>query len=383
MGDITKPTEALLARLAAKPDKAARTDVAAGIGRALEVGTLSSSERTIAQDIVRHLAMDVERQVRASLAKAVRASADLPHDVAMALASDVAAVAAPILTDSMVLTDQDLLAIIEAGDSAKQLAVAERAHVSESVAEALVERGDEDVVVAVVANPGAELGEPALGRALDRFGDSPRLHEPMIGRSELPINVAERLVSVVSERLREELVKRHELSPDLAADLVLDGRERATLALISDTEEPAQIAKLVAEMNAHGRLTDSILVRAACTGDLSFMELGLAVRAGVPIVNAQALVHDVGRKGLAALIKRAGVAERDRPVLRAAVIAACEAELGDAPGGRERFAEIVIERVLTTFDAGEAGVAEEDAEYLIKKLSTYSDTRRETPSPRA
>ena len=241
----------------------------------------------------------------------------------------------------------------------------------------MVERGDEDVVVAVVTNPGAELREPALDRALDRFGDSPRLQEPMIGRSELPISVSERLVSVVSERLRDELVKRHAMSADLATDLVLDGRERATLALISDTEQPDQVAKMVAEMHAHGRLTDSILVRAACTGDLSFLELGLAVRTGVPIVNAKALVHDAGRKGLSALIERAGIAKRDQPVLRAAVVAACETELGDAPGGRERFAEIVIERVLTTFDAGEAGVSEEDAEYLIKKLSTYSGVRRE------
>ena len=377
MSDSTASTEAMLARLAAKPDAAARTDVATGIGRALDAGALSNSERAIARDIVRHLAADVERQVRESLAKAVRASADLPHDVAMALASDVATVAAPILTDSTVLSDHDLLAVIEAGDSAKQLAVAGRSHVSESVAEALVERGDEDVVVAVVTNPGAELREPALDRALDRFGDSPRLQEPMIGRSELPISVSERLVSVVSERLRDELVKRHAMSADLATDLVLDGRERATLALISDTEQPDQVAKMVAEMHAHGRLTDSILVRAACTGDLSFLELGLAVRTGVPIVNAKALVHDAGRKGLSALIERAGIAKRDQPVLRAAVVAACETELGDAPGGRERFAEIVIERVLTTFDAGEAGVSEEDAEYLIKKLSTYSGVRRE------
>lgn len=380
MSDTNGPTGALLERLAAKPDAKARTEVAAGVGQALDAGVLSDSERAIAQDIVRSLASDVERRVRENLAKAVRASSDLPHDVAMTLANDVAAVATPILTSSSVLSDADLLAVVEAGDTAKQLAVAERSHVSESVAEALVERGDEDVVVAVVSNPGAELGEPALERAIDRFGDSPRVQEPIVARSELPIAVAERLVSMVSEQLRDELVKRHAMSPDLAADLVLDGRERATLALVSDSHKVSDVAQLVAEMNAHGRLTDSILVRAACTGDLTFLELGLAVRAGVPIINAQTLVHDVGSKGLKALIERAGVAEKDRPVLHAAFMAAREVELDDAPGGRERFAEIVIERVLTTFDAEEAGISEEDAEYLIKKLSKYSDERREQVS---
>lgn len=378
-GDDAAPTFAqLMAKLAKSATADARAEVADAIGRSIDSPDLGDNERDIALDIVRKLAGDIEQQVRRNLADAVRQSVGLPHDVALKLAKDVADVSLPIISESVVLTDGDLVSLVEEGDTAKQLAIANRDEVSEAVAGALVDRGNEDVVVAVVSNPGAELNEPALGRALDRFGDSPRLQEPMVARSTLPVGVAERLVSLVSDKLKNELVSRHEISPDMAADLVLEGRERATLSLVSDDGPSQRVEDLVREMARNGRLTDSILLRAACTGDLAFVSAGLAVRAKIPFQNADLLVNDDGGKGLRSLTAKAGISEHDRIILRAAVDVARSTEMIDAPGARDRFAETVLERVLTTFDADEEGFSEEDAEYLIKKLSKYTEKHHET-----
>jgi uncharacterized protein (DUF2336 family) len=353
--------------------------VADAIGRSIDSPAIGDKERDIALDIVRRLAGDIVQQVRQNLADAVRQSVGLPHDVALKLAQDVADVSLPFIAESVVLTDDDLIGIVEEGDTAKQLAIANRDEVSEQVVGALVDQGNEDVVVAVVSNPGAILGEPALGRALDRFGDSPRLQEPMVARNALPVGIAERLVTLVSDKLKDELVRRHEISPDLAADLVLEGRERATLDLVSDDGPAERVEELAREMARNGRLTDSILLRAACTGDLGFVAAGLAVRAKIPFRNADMLVHDDGEKALRSLTVKAGLGEHDRIILRAAVDVARSTEMVDAPDARDRFAETVLERVLTTFDAEEAAFSEEDAEYLIKKLSKYTERRRENP----
>ncbi len=249
----------------------------------------------------------------------MRRSQNLPHDVALTLARDIASVATPVLSESSVLTDADLVSLIAAEDEAKQLAVAGRATLSEAVADALVAHGSEDVVVAVVSNPGAALAEPTLDLALDRFPNSERVHSPMIARDTLPVTIAERLVAMVSERLQGELVRRHALPADLATDLILDGRERATLALVDDNSPPERVEDLVRSLARGGRLTSSIIVRAACVGDLAFVETALAVMADVPVENAGRLVHDVGRRGLEALADKAGVGARDRIVLRIAV----------------------------------------------------------------
>lgn len=379
-GDNVAPTLAqLMAKLSQSSTPDARAEVADAIGRSIDSPAIGDKERDIALDIVRRLAGDIVQQVRQNLADAVRQSVGLPHDVALKLAQDVADVSLPFIAESVVLTDDDLIGIVEEGDTAKQLAIANRDEVSEQVVGALVDQGNEDVVVAVVSNPGAILGEPALGRALDRFGDSPRLQEPMVARNALPVGIAERLVTLVSDKLKDELVRRHEISPDLAADLVLEGRERATLDLVSDDGPAERVEELAREMARNGRLTDSILLRAACTGDLGFVAAGLAVRAKIPFRNADMLVHDDGEKALRSLTVKAGLGEHDRIILRAAVDVARSTEMVDAPDARDRFAETVLERVLTTFDAEEAAFSEEDAEYLIKKLSKYTERRRENP----
>src|SRR5581483_3368274 len=110
--------------------------------------------------------------------------------------------------------------------------------------------------------------------------------------------VAERLVVMVSEKLREHLLTHHALPAALASDVVLQSRERATLGLSAQASRH-ELGRLVRQMQRHHRLTPSLILRALCMGDLAFFETALAVRARVPAENAQVLVHDAGGKGLA------------------------------------------------------------------------------------
>src|SRR5207249_4235467 len=94
---------------------------------------LTADELQIAQDIIRLMAKDASVAVRTALAQRLRNAKRLPHDVALRMAHDVEVVALPILTDSSVLTDADLVAIVRNGAAAKQEAIAGRASVSEEV----------------------------------------------------------------------------------------------------------------------------------------------------------------------------------------------------------------------------------------------------------
>ena len=66
---------------------------------------LSENERLYAAKILDHLANDAAELVRKSLAVTLQNSPNLPHDLALRLARDVDAVAAPVLTNSPVLSD--------------------------------------------------------------------------------------------------------------------------------------------------------------------------------------------------------------------------------------------------------------------------------------
>lgn len=355
-------------KLLSDPSTDNRAFTAQKVAAAFAAGSLGERERVLAEEIFRIMARDVELKVREALSRSIRLSPDLPHDVAVALANDIAAVALPVIEASSVLTDDDLLTIIQSKPAEYQVAVAGRAVVSERISDALVDTRNEDVVARLVANEGARLTEQAMTRVLDDFGHVKRISNPMAERSVLPLTIAERLVTLVSEKIRDHLVTHHDLSPDVAMDLLLDSRERATLNLLGGTADAPDVFELVDQLHANGRLTPTIVMRALCMGDLSFFEVAMAKLAEIPVVNAHQLIHDRGGKGLERLFKRCGLPPQSLPVAKTALQAIDELALM-TDGDRQTMRQLMIERVLTQF---EEGMDPENLDYFITKIAGRS-----------
>lgn len=350
------------------PSPSARAATAEKIGELYGGETLSEMERSIASDIFRALIRDAEIRVRRALSETLKENPDVPHDVALALANDVGEVAEPVLESSEVLTDEDLISIIRTKPEPYQLAVARRAFVSESVSDALVDTQNENVVATLVANDGAMISEPTMQRVLDDFGGSERIKTNLAQRRALPIAVAERLVTLVSEKLREHILTHHRLSDGVTTDLLLASRERATIGLLEKGTDTLDVIQLVDQLHANDRLTDTIIVRALCQGDLTFFETALARRAGIPVANAYQLVHDRGELAMRRLFEKAGMAEQYVEMARIGVplVEELKATAGD---DRERFRQVMIERILTRL---EEDIDPDNFDYLLGKLGQDS-----------
>jgi uncharacterized protein (DUF2336 family) len=359
-----KLSAADVARLAGNSSETVRAETARKVATAYK-GGLSESERALADEIFRVLLKDAAERVRVALSDSLKASPNVPRDVVLGLASDVAAVATPMLQSSSVLSDADLIDIVRRHGAAHQVAIAQRATVSAEVADALADTHDETVVATLVGNEGASLRETTLQKVLDEFADSEAVHKPMVMRRSLPLSVSERLVTLVSDKLREHLVARHALPGELAAELVLESRERATVSLTDGAGDRMDVAELVRHLARNHRLTPTLALRAICMGDMAFFELALAELCNIPVVNAHTLINDEGPRGLRAICKRAGIPPDTFRFIAAAVEVARETRDDGLPGGRQRFVARMIERVLTKIE-DELGDA--DADYLIARL---------------
>jgi len=352
-----------VARLLAEPSPEMRADLAQKVGDTLGDTGLKPGEIALAHDIVRILAWDVEEQVRAALSHGLRHARTLPRDVALKLAEDVDTVALPLLADSLMLSDDDLVAIVRHGSLRKQETIAGRPGLGEVMSDALIIHGGEPAVVVLMNNRTARIAEASMNRAVTRFEGSERVKRAMVLRDSLPATVAERLAALVSKELQEHLVRTHALSPEVAADIVLTAREHAVIRLsMGSSDEDLQ--RMVTQMQHNGRLTPTLMLRAMCTGDIGFFEAALAVKAGVPLENAQALVHDRGRAGFAALYRKAALPEQLYAAMRAAVDVVDETGFDGNPRDLERFRARVISRVLTLVES----VDPADADYLLDKL---------------
>ena len=357
-------TQADVLKLLEEPSAETRAATAEKVGAYFASDAPSEAERKLAEDIFRSMVRDAELRVRKALAETLKGSPELPHDVAVSLVNDVDEVALPVIESAVVLSDEDLLEIVEAQGRERQIAVARRKEVSAKVADRLAVRGDEEVVATLVSNDGAELHEATLERVIDRFPESDAVKTPLVHRQKLPLKVAERLVNMVSESLREHLATHHELSPAMAADLLLESRERATVSLLTPGNQAPDVVALVEQLHKNGRLTPTLIVRALCMGDLTFFEAALAKRAGIPVANAYQLVHDRGELGLERLFEKA---DMPKSLLRITRIGACIAREMSVTGGDDRdlFRKVMIERVLTQLDEDIDG---ENFDYLIAKL---------------
>ncbi|MDD5586824.1 MAG: DUF2336 domain-containing protein [Alphaproteobacteria bacterium] len=352
-----------VARLLKEPSPHVRAEIAGKLAQEIDSPRLTESEYGLAQEIVRLMAKDIETTVRLALAQSLRHAVRLPHDVAVQLAHDVETVALPILEHSTVLTDEDLVAIIDKGPPLKHEAIANRTNVSAEVSDALITKADEKAVTVLMNNITAQITEQSLGKAITRFQASDSVKEAMVKRATLPITVAERLTALVSDKLKDYLMAHHDLSPSVAADLVLQGREQSVVGLAPGRSEK-DIEKLVAQMYDNNRLTPSIVLRALCMGEVTFFESALAIMANVPLLNARILIHDGGILGLKTLYEKAGMPPGLLSIVRAALDIVHETELDGEHGDITRYRARVIERVLTRFE----DTSSEDIDYLLAKL---------------
>ena len=252
MSSSLKPED--VARLLTDKSPDSRAGLVAKVAGELDGSALSDQERGIAEDIVRQMAKDASEIVREAVALNLKSSRNLPHDVAKTLAEDIDSVALPVLQFSEVLTDEDLTDLLERVPESKQVAMAQRATVSEALSQALVEKGSRSAVETLVGNAGAEINEASFGRALDRFGESEVLQENIVKRGTLPLTISERLVTIVSEQLQDYLVTHHDLSADMASELIMRSRERATVTLVTDDADEKDVEQLAGQLIANGRL---------------------------------------------------------------------------------------------------------------------------------
>jgi len=365
-----KVSRADVERLLQDPSGEVRADAAAKIathyGGSADFG---EQEKKLAEEIFSLMCRDAEERVRAALSANLKDCEFLPHDIAVTLADDVAAVSKPILQYSSVLTDEDLINIVESTGEEKQKAIASRAVVSENLSDALIDTRNEAVVGTLVANDGAKISTVSMQRVLDEFQESEMIQSSLISRSRLPMEVSERLVSMVSEKLGEELMLRHELPSDQVSDLILQSREKATLGLIGQDHDPADFRRLIVHLYQNDRLTPTIMLRAICMGDMDFFEGSLAVRSRIPLSSTREALMRGDQSQITGLLDKAEMPKSLRPAFLAAIQVEGETEYDGEDGDRERFQRRMIERIITNFENPDEAMGDDNIEYLMAKLA--------------
>lgn len=179
-------------------------------------------DRTFFGDLMEELAFSLERQVREDLARKIASESEMPHKLIWRLANDEIPVARPVLEQSPVLSEDDLIDISTRHGQEHLLAITKRRELSKRLSAVLAERGNQDVVESLIINPRAELSPDTIDLLAGRSRVCERIQSALVLRKDIPREIFLDVLKHASEKVRRD-IKRELTSRDEAKlDEVVD-----------------------------------------------------------------------------------------------------------------------------------------------------------------
>ncbi len=265
----------------------------------------NTTEQEHFSEILGAVARTMETEVRMELSRRLATIAEAPRDLVLQLAHDEeVSVAAPILEKSTVLTQGDLLEIVERCGNRHRAVVAIRPDLDERISEALVDHGDDQVVGVLVNNCNASIAPNTLEKVAARAANNETLQGPLVGRADLPPDVMHEMYWAVSDKLRSRILERSaQLDPEVV-DKVLVQLERKFLKGngLRETER-SQAQKFIDRKAATRELSETLLINLVRTNKLEELVCGFAHLIKIDGVTARRILLDPSGEALAIACK--------------------------------------------------------------------------------
>jgi uncharacterized protein (DUF2336 family) len=177
-------------------------------------------------DVIGCLIEEIEAKALAELARRIAPIANAPAGVVGTLAkNDDIAIAGPVLKQAR-LAEPDLMYIAENKSQAHLLAMSTRLGISEALSDILVERGDREVARSIANNEHARLSDSAFTKLVERAEQDGVLAEKVGMRTDIPPRLFRQLVIQASEVVQKRLLAK--AKPETQAEI------RRVLAQVTD-----------------------------------------------------------------------------------------------------------------------------------------------------
>jgi uncharacterized protein (DUF2336 family) len=264
---------------------------------------LTDHERVLMSNILRRLLHNAEMSVRRELANKLAAMDNVPHDLIVTLANDDIEVAHPILEKSELLQDTDLVEIIRHRTLQHQLSIAMRRSVSEGVADALVENGDEDVVKELLENTNAHISRATMEYLVEQSKRVDSYQNPILHRPDLDPELAKSMYWWVSAALRKYVMEQFEIDAT-QLDEKLDTTVTEITARESETGvNVSKAGELAQRLADAGQITSETMIQVLRRGEIPLFEAMFAAASGLRPKLLKRILFEPGGEALAVTCK--------------------------------------------------------------------------------
>ena len=310
----------------------------------------SEEQIGIFDDVMARLVSTIEAKDRAELAHRLAPITNAPSSVIHMLAfDDDIEVAQPILRQSERLDDPALLANANTKSQRHLFAISQRQSLSETVTDVLVERGNREVVHAVVKNVGARFSDAGFRMLVKRSAGDDDLATIVGMRSDIPRPHFLVLVEKASSALRARLAAQASSTIEGAVAAVAGGiRDEAR----NSSPDFAAAQTAVERQNSIRHIGEAEIHQYARDRKFEETAIALSLLCDTPIDVVERALLDPGAEIVLILAKVAGLSSTTTKailLLRAADRAMSAKDLDQALASFNRLQPGTARRVLGFF----------------------------------
>jgi uncharacterized protein (DUF2336 family) len=269
---------------------------------------LNEDQIQVFDEVLGHLMKRMEAEALIELSERLAPINNAPIKVVNTLArDDEIAIAGPVLSLSDRLTTPDLIEIAVEKGKSHLLAISRRSSLSETLTDALIERGDREVINNLAENAGARFSEKAYASLVEQSEADETLLEKLGLRLDIPLHIFRRLLQRVSEAVRTRLLalatpeKRDDIREILASiskEVVVDEE------LDRDFSAAQRHVQL---MHENGELDQLALLEFAKARQYAATVTALATLCSTPIDMIKQMIDDGRNEPLLVPCKAAGL----------------------------------------------------------------------------
>ncbi len=303
-----------LYNLARENSPNARAELSATISSILE-GDVSLREGELIADVLIKLMRQAEVDLRQAVAEQISVLDNVPLRLVLQLANDEIEVAKPILKDSPVLGEFDLMYIIKSKTAEYWQVIAERANLSEQVVNVLADTKDLDTALKLVENKNIKLGEHALVALSDIAQGSEVLAPPLLRRPEVTSDIAASLYEYVGAGIKKFISDNYDV--DAAVSKVVD---KAVKELSTPVTPPAMPKEFIPDdymieaaktFKEKGMLNITLMLSTLRRGHMRSFVAQFSVYTGLSVKTIGQILLQMNGQGLAVLSRAHNIDKQD------------------------------------------------------------------------
>lgn len=244
-------------------------------------------------EIFLNMLNDLELDEKILLSETMAHSEDASLPLIRQMSMDEAAVAAPILEHSPLLTEADLIAVSEGATTEHRLAVSRReAGLTTRVTDSLISFGEGAVLRSVTKNKTAEISANGFQTLAASAASDEELLSHLANRIDIPAECAEIILPRLSGELRAKLMALANRGSDLE-DLVAKARSREAGHKLSARQQKLEAKALIEAIEKGQSKLDEVARKLAEEGRQHALFAVLSARSMLPLAKVTDAVFEV------------------------------------------------------------------------------------------